>query len=52
VNAKYHYNLTDIPMSLTTRSKPVSLLNENGRHEINSLIRMEQAMRTKLGLKQ
>ncbi|MDD3057748.1 MAG: dihydrodipicolinate synthase family protein [Sphaerochaeta sp.] len=52
VNAKYHYNLTDIPMSLVTRSKSVSLLNENGRHEIASLIRMEQAMRAKLGLKQ
>ena len=52
VNAKYHYDLTDIPMSLVTRSKPVTLLNENARHEIASLIRMEQAMRTKLGLKQ
>lgn len=50
VNAKYHFALTDIPMSLVTRSKPVSLLNENARHEIASLIRMEKALRSKLGL--
>ncbi|MGD9927801.1 MAG: dihydrodipicolinate synthase family protein [Sphaerochaeta sp.] len=52
INAKYHYAQTDIPMSLVTRSKPVSLLDENARHEIASLIRMERAMRTELGLKQ
>ncbi|AEV30408.1 dihydrodipicolinate synthase/N-acetylneuraminate lyase [Sphaerochaeta pleomorpha str. Grapes] len=51
VNAKYHFDKTDIPMSLVTRSKSISLLNENARHEIDSLIRMEKAMRTKLGLK-
>jgi 4-hydroxy-tetrahydrodipicolinate synthase len=51
-NAKYHYDLTDVPMSLVTRSKDPSLLNENARHEIHSLIRMEQAMRRELGLKQ
>ncbi len=50
INAKYHYDLTDIPMSLVTRSKPVSLLNENARHEIASLIRMEKALRSRLGL--
>ncbi|MDT3358855.1 MAG: dihydrodipicolinate synthase family protein, partial [Spirochaetota bacterium] len=52
VNAKYHFDLTGIPMSLVTRSKPVSLLNENARLEIQSLIRMEAEMRTLLGLKQ
>ena len=52
VNAKYHFNETDIPMSLVTRSKPVSLLNENARNEIDSLIRMEKALRSRLGLKQ
>ena len=52
VNAKYHLDQSEIPMSLVTRSKPVSLLNENARHEIHSLIRMEQAMRAELGLKQ
>ncbi|WP_320129429.1 dihydrodipicolinate synthase family protein [uncultured Sphaerochaeta sp.] len=50
VNAKYHFALTDIPMSLVTRSKSVSLLNENARHEITSLIRLEKALRLKLGL--
>ena len=39
-------------MSLVTRSKPVSLLNENARLEIQSLIRMEAEIRTLLGLKQ
>lgn len=52
VNAKYHYDLTGTPMSLVTRSRSVSLLNENARLEISSLIRMEQEMRTLLGLKQ
>ncbi|HBO36502.1 MAG TPA: dihydrodipicolinate synthase family protein, partial [Sphaerochaeta sp.] len=51
INAKYHYDLTDVPMSLVTRSKPVSLLNENARLEIQSLIRMEAEMRSLLGLK-
>lgn len=51
INAKYHFALTDIPMELTTRTKPVSLLNENSRHEIASLIRMEADMRAQLGLK-
>ncbi len=51
VNAKYHLDQTEIPMSLLTRSKPVSLLNENARHEIHSLIRMEREMRRELGLK-
>ena len=51
VNAKYHFDLTGIPMSLVTRSKPVSLLNENARLEIASLIRMETGMRSLLGLK-
>ncbi len=51
INAKYHLDQTEIPMSLVTRSKPVSLLNENARHEIHSLIRMERAMRDELGLR-
>jgi len=51
VNAKYHYSRTGVDMSLVTRSKSVGLLNENGRHEIESLIRLESAMRKKLGLK-
>lgn len=51
INAKYHLNQTEIPMSLVTRSKSMSLFNESARHEINSLIRMERAMRDELGLR-
>ena len=50
VNAKFHYSLTGVPMSLITRSKDVSMLNENARHEIESLIRMEKEIRAELGL--
>jgi len=52
VNAKYHFDRTGVNMSLVTRAKSMDLLNENGRHEIESLIRLERAMRTRLGLKQ
>lgn len=51
VNAKYHYARTGVPMNLVTRSKSIDLLNENGRHEIESLIRLETSMRKRLGLK-
>ena len=50
VNAKFHYSLTGLPMSLVTRSKDISILNENARHEIESLIRMEKDIRAELGL--
>ena len=50
VNAKYHYGLTGVPMSIHTRSKDKGILNENARHEIESLIRMEAAMRRRLGI--
>jgi 4-hydroxy-tetrahydrodipicolinate synthase len=50
VNAKYHRNLTGVPMTLVTRTKDPSLLNENGRHEIASLIRLEGQLRARLGL--
>jgi 4-hydroxy-tetrahydrodipicolinate synthase len=52
VNAKFHYQLTGVSMSLVTRSRDVSILNENARHEIESLIRMEQDFRKVLGLKE
>lgn len=52
VNAKYHCSLTGLPMSLTTRSKDVSLLNENNRLEVESLIRLEEKMRKELGIKE
>ena len=51
VNAKFHFGRTGVPMNLVTRSKSVDLLNENGRHEIESLIRLETSMRDRLGLK-
>lgn len=50
VNAKHHCNETGLAMSTLTRSKPRSILNENARHEIDALIRMERSMRLKLGL--
>lgn len=51
VNAKYHKNLSGVPMTLTTRSKNPALLNENGKHEIASLIRLEAQLRNRLGLR-
>jgi 4-hydroxy-tetrahydrodipicolinate synthase len=50
VNAKYHLDITGVPMSIHTRSKDKNLLNENGRREIESLVRLEDRMRTRLGL--
>jgi 4-hydroxy-tetrahydrodipicolinate synthase len=48
MNAKYHLNITDVPMSIHTRSKDKNILNENACREIESLVRMEKAMRRKL----
>ncbi|MDR0719107.1 MAG: dihydrodipicolinate synthase family protein [Treponema sp.] len=50
VNAKFYHRLTGVPMGIQTRSKNTELLNENARHEIESLIRMEKILRKKLGL--
>ena len=50
VSAKYHRNLTGVPMGIHTRSKDKGILNENARYEIESLIRMETALRKRLGL--
>jgi 4-hydroxy-tetrahydrodipicolinate synthase len=50
VNAKYYHRLAGVPMGIQTRSKSTELLNENARHEIESLIRMEEIVRKKLGL--
>jgi 4-hydroxy-tetrahydrodipicolinate synthase len=50
VNAKHNLNKTDVPMGIHTRSKDKSILNENARLEVESLIRLEQAMRKRLGL--
>jgi 4-hydroxy-tetrahydrodipicolinate synthase len=49
VNAKYHQNLIAVPMNIHTRSRDKSVLNENGRLEIESLLRMENRMRKRLG---
>jgi 4-hydroxy-tetrahydrodipicolinate synthase len=51
VNAKYHQNLCGVPMGMHTRSKEKNALNENIRHEMDSLIRMEETMRKRLGLR-
>jgi 4-hydroxy-tetrahydrodipicolinate synthase len=51
VNAKYHMNAVGVPMTTYTRSKDPSILNENAIHEVDSLIRMEDALRAELGLK-
>ena len=48
VSAKYHFDLTGIPMSIHTRSKDKAILNENARLEIKSLIRMETMIRNKI----
>ena len=50
MNAKYHYGLTGIPMSIHTRSKDKGILNESARLETESLIRMENAVRKRLGI--
>lgn len=50
VNAKFYHCLTGVPMDIQTRSKSKEILNENARHEIQSLIRMEKILRKKLGL--
>jgi len=48
--AKYHMNATGVPMSLRTRSRNAADLNENAVHEVESIIRLENAMRSRLGL--
>lgn len=48
VNAKYHQNRVDVPMSLKTRCRDISCFNENSRHETNSLISLEKYIRDKL----
>jgi 4-hydroxy-tetrahydrodipicolinate synthase len=50
VSAKYHCGLMGLPMKLHTRVKDESVLNENARLEVESLVRAEQAMRKRLGL--
>jgi len=50
VNAKYHQNRVDVPMTLVTRSRDPACLNENARLEVEALIRLEEAWRKRLRL--
>ena len=52
VSAKYHFTLMGITMGLHTRAKDRRILNENARLETESLLRMENYWRKKLGLKE
>lgn len=49
-SAKWYQNEYGVRMSTFTRSKDPSLLNENGKHEIEALKRMEDSWRERLGL--
>jgi 4-hydroxy-tetrahydrodipicolinate synthase len=50
VSAKYHFNLMGIDMSLQSRIKDKTILDENARLEVESLIRMERVWWKRLGL--
>jgi 4-hydroxy-tetrahydrodipicolinate synthase len=50
VSAKYHCKLSGIPVSLHTRVRDRSILNENARLETESLFRLEKTWRRRLGL--
>ena len=52
VSAKYHMNRSGVPMTLVTRARDISCLNENAICELESLMRMEHTWRTRLGLKE
>jgi 4-hydroxy-tetrahydrodipicolinate synthase len=52
VSAKYHQNKFDVKMSIYTKAKDVSLLNENGINELDALHSMEVRWRDRLGLAQ
>lgn len=50
MSAKYHFDITGLSMGSHTRSKDEKLLNENARREVESLVRLEDRMRGRLGL--
>lgn len=50
VSAKYHQNLTDVPMNIFARSADCAKLDKNARGEVESLIQMENYLRKQLGL--
>lgn len=50
VSAKFHQDLVDVHMGLTTRSADVSKLDKNAKQEVYSLIEMEKEVRKALGI--
>lgn len=52
VSAKYHMDRSGVPMTLVTRTRDISCLNENAIYELESLMRMEHTWRTRLGMKE
>ena len=50
VSAKYHHQLTGVPMSLVTRSNDVKKLDKNAKGEVESLIELEKYVRKQLGI--
>lgn len=50
VSAKFHQDLVDVPMGLTTRSADVAKLDKNAKQEVYSLIEMEKEVRKALGI--
>lgn len=50
VSAKFHQDLVDVHMGLTTRSADVSKLDKNAKQEVYSLIAMENEVRKALGI--
>jgi 4-hydroxy-tetrahydrodipicolinate synthase len=52
VSAKYHMDRSGVPMTLVTRTRDISCLNENAICELESLMRMEHTWRTRLGMKE
>lgn len=50
VSAKFHQDLVDVHMGLTTRSADVGKLDKNAKQEVYSLIAMENEVRKALGI--
>lgn len=50
VSAKYHHQLTGVPMTTVTRSADAGKLDKNARLEVESLIRLENDLRSRLGI--
>ena len=50
VSAKYHHQLTGVPMCLVTRSNDVKKLDKNAKGEVESLIELEKYVRKQLGI--